>query len=955
VPSSTHGPLSRWGAGSIAIVVISAFVIGGFPPRAIRAVEELPGHLVISEIVTGGASASDELIEIYNPGPETLPLEGLELVYVTASGATVSRRASWALGAPALEPGRHVLVAHELGVFAAIADELYASGMAATGGSVALRIQGATTAIDAVGWGTAASTWMEGTPAAAPAPGSSLERLPGGAWGSTQDTDDNAVDFVVRTVPDPQNLGSAPTPGPDGPPTPSPATPAPTPTPPTPPTPSPTSVPAPTIVPISTVRQLAEGAVVTIEATSLTGSTFSEGGGYLADATGGVAVLMSDGAFERGQLLRVTGTVDDRFAQRTIRAASTGLQPLGSGTEPSPLVVSTGDVGEAIEGRLVRLAGLISGSPTSLSGGLAYDLDDGSGKARVTVWGGTAIDTTAWVSGTSVELVGVVGQRDSSGTGSSGYRVQPRDSGDVIAVSPPGSASPAPSSQATPQPSSSASPAPSDGLVSIADARAAPKNTRVRVRGIVTLPPGVVDPDTAAIQDGSGAIILRLGDEVGPLAMGEWIEVEGTRSTKTGMETLRVTKSPNRLGTRPDPEPLAVRTGDVAESHEAKLITVKGALVAGARRSATGSVSFDVDDGSGPLRIVMPASLGADPGPLTGGSWVEVRAVLGQDTTGAQPLRGYRAWPRRIDEVRVLAAAGDRDADVELGPGSGGDGGEGAGPAAASLSELERADLSGLRIGATLVAGTWPEIGVGGLLWDGRRLVAIAVASTDRLAAAVGPRRAPLVLELGGLRTAGAEPRYGLSIVSLGTDPADVVVASGAPAVAATSLPGTGESPRWVSVVGLVTGDTSLSVEADGQVLSIERRCDGPEDWAPGIVRVSGIGLVSPARLVVGCGGMVPAPSLARSAVARAVAVPGVAVGEIVPAAVGDERRAGAALLLGLGALVLAGAAGARRWLREPDPSPGDDTEGSEPEPGATEEGPPPLTLVRTMREHGSG
>ena len=35
--------------------------------------------------------------------------------------------------------------------------------------------------------------------------GSSLERLPGGALGSTQDTDDNGVDFVVRSVPGPEN------------------------------------------------------------------------------------------------------------------------------------------------------------------------------------------------------------------------------------------------------------------------------------------------------------------------------------------------------------------------------------------------------------------------------------------------------------------------------------------------------------------------------------------------------------------------------------------------------------------------------------------------------------------------------------------------------------------------------------------------------------------------------
>ena len=174
----------------LPIVIVASLLGVALLPLASAGVrgETPPNHLVISEIVTGGASASDELIEIYNPTAEPLPLEGLELVYASASGATVSRRAAWTLGAPEVPPGHHVLLANELGVYAPIADALYASGMAATGGSVALRIQGADSAIDAVGWGTAASAWMEGRAATAPAAGSSIERLPGGWLGSTQDT-----------------------------------------------------------------------------------------------------------------------------------------------------------------------------------------------------------------------------------------------------------------------------------------------------------------------------------------------------------------------------------------------------------------------------------------------------------------------------------------------------------------------------------------------------------------------------------------------------------------------------------------------------------------------------------------------------------------------------------------------------------------------------------------------
>ena len=40
-----------------------------------------------------------------------------------------------------------------------------------------------------------------------------------------------------------------------------------------------------------------DGASVLVEGLSLTDSGFSDGGGYLADATGGIAVLLSDGTF----------------------------------------------------------------------------------------------------------------------------------------------------------------------------------------------------------------------------------------------------------------------------------------------------------------------------------------------------------------------------------------------------------------------------------------------------------------------------------------------------------------------------------------------------------------------------------------------------------------------------------------------------------------------------------
>ena len=89
---------------------------------------EAATHLVVSEVVTGGASASDELIELHNPTTSALPLEGLEVIYVTSSGATISRRAAWEVGAPSVPAGGHVLIANASGIYASIADATLSRG-----------------------------------------------------------------------------------------------------------------------------------------------------------------------------------------------------------------------------------------------------------------------------------------------------------------------------------------------------------------------------------------------------------------------------------------------------------------------------------------------------------------------------------------------------------------------------------------------------------------------------------------------------------------------------------------------------------------------------------------------------------------------------------------------------------------------------------------------------------
>ena len=310
--------------------------------------------------------------------------------------------------------------------------------------------------------------------------------------------------------------------------------------------------------------------------------------------------------------------------------------------------------------------GLISSSATTLSGGVAWDIDDGSGPIRVLVGNATGIDTSSWSRGVGLTLLGVVGQRDSSGTGTSGFRVQPRGAADVLAVEPIATPSPTPTPQstATPKPTASATPSASPSptpsseapLVSIGQARAASSGTRLRIRGVVTAPSGLIEPGSAVVQDATGGILVRIGTDVGTLALGQLVELDGTRATKAGMLSLRVSRPPLQLGTQAGPEAMRRATGALGEADEAWLVIARGAVSSAISKPHGGNVSFAIDDGSGPIRVTISSRASIGTASFARGAWIELRAVLAQETTGSSPTSGYRLWPRTSADLRVIAA-----------------------------------------------------------------------------------------------------------------------------------------------------------------------------------------------------------------------------------------------------------------------------------------------------------
>ena len=522
-----------------------ATIAAAMSPGPVAALAEWPpsGGLVVAEVMTGGASASDEFVEVANAGSVVVDLGSVEVVYVTASGATTTRKAVFAGPLP-LVPGAHALVANAAGIYAALADATYSGGLAADGGAIALR-RGDGSVIDAVGWGTAANGYVEGSAAPAPPAKSSIERLPGGSAGNIQDTNDNKTDWFVQSNPIAQSLGSAPAPGPTPTPTPTPtvtstptelSTPAPTATLAPTATPSPTATPTPTgavlgeapspsaspvdsgtdLVSIAAARVMAPGARVHVAGVVTAGPGLVGADDLIAirDSSGGVFVRVGPAAGDLpiGRSVEIQGKLAAPYGQVEIRDLDS-LTVGADGSDPIAIRTQLDEIGEDTEATLVMIRGTVD-SITTDSGRLTITVGDGVGVVRVLADPPAGVSRSDVSRGDVVLATGIVGQHATATGRLDGYRIWLRRRTD-ISVPPPMPTDapdplPQPTATVTPKATATAS-APHHDLVSAVAIRGALVDVDATVTAVAGLldignPTIVIDDNTAAV-----AVILPAG------------------------------------------------------------------------------------------------------------------------------------------------------------------------------------------------------------------------------------------------------------------------------------------------------------------------------------------------------------------------------------------------------------------------------------------------------------
>jgi hypothetical protein len=169
--------------------------------------------LVISEVQAGATGNNNlEFIELYNATAAPLDLEGYALAYRLATSQEDTLIYAWAESAPIPAHGHYLLVrAGQEDAIGVVPDAEFDQAINTNGGGLAL-LDSQGRIVDSVGWGNAPEVFVEGSPAPVPENDNSIERLPGGEEGNFGDTGDNSADFVVNPAPDPQNVGSLPTP-----------------------------------------------------------------------------------------------------------------------------------------------------------------------------------------------------------------------------------------------------------------------------------------------------------------------------------------------------------------------------------------------------------------------------------------------------------------------------------------------------------------------------------------------------------------------------------------------------------------------------------------------------------------------------------------------------------------------------------------------------------------------
>lgn len=176
--------------------------------------------------------------------------------------------------------------------------------------------------------------------------------------------------------------------------------------------------------------------------------------------------------------------------------------------------------------------------------------------------------------------------------------------------------------------------------VGIADARSRKAGTRVKVSGIVSVPPGVLGLQIMYLVDADSGIQLFKSDGDFPsLSIGDMVEVTGTLSSNRGETRIKVSTSDTIALVESGPEPKPEDVEAVGEESEGRLVRVRGYL----REKKRDRLVLEAGEETITVRLKEGAEIDLDG--LEEGATVEAVGVVSQSGTT------YAVLPRAQEDL----------------------------------------------------------------------------------------------------------------------------------------------------------------------------------------------------------------------------------------------------------------------------------------------------------------
>lgn len=388
------------------------------------------------------------------------------------------------------------------------------------------------------------------------------------------------------------------------------------------------------VLPVTDARAESPGTRVQLEGLALNRwNAFGDSTLHVRDTTGAIRSLrVRPVAAAPGDSVRLLGTVATVNTQPVLRDVRTTVLEKGLGS-PDPVSVTALAARQAgagsLDADLVRLDSVVIRDTTrNAQGEFVFVVGDASGTARVVLDANVSfpLSFSVDVIGTILDVTGVLVPT----AGGTDWVIKPRRADDILV---------GPLSYPT---------------VPVDTARQEPPETRLIVEGLALNAWNVYGDSTLHVADSTGAIrALRVLPVA--IAAGDSIRVVGTTTTAFNQPVLRDTRTTvlqtGVVSPPADSIGTAAARNAATGSLDAALARIAGAVVQSTGQTADNDVILTVDDGSGPVDVVLDRQITF---------FIDLTTVVGQtlDATGLLvPSRTTTGvWvlkPRRNADVAV--------------------------------------------------------------------------------------------------------------------------------------------------------------------------------------------------------------------------------------------------------------------------------------------------------------